>query len=206
MSVASSDTSPHAYLRDPDVQLMLRARDGDDEAFTQLVASYQDRLVGILAHLTHDQEVAEDLAQDVFLRVYRARHGYQPTAKFSTWLFKIANNVASNSRRSKGRRREVPLKASESGPLGPRPEERLVAEKSAFMPARQADKREMQQLVREALETLNERQRMALLLNKFEEMSYADIGETMDMTEAAVKSLLSRARESLRVKLEAYVR
>ena len=206
MSVASNDTGHQQYLHDPDVQLMLRAKDGDDEAFSQLVAAYQDRLVSIFSHLVQDQESAEDLAQDVFLRIYRARHGYKATAKFSTWLFKIANNLASNSRRSKGRRREVPLKASESGPLGPRPEEKLVAEKSAFMPTRQLAKREMQEMVRDALDSLNERQRMALLLHKYEEMSYADIGETMEMSPAAVKSLLSRARESLRVKLEPYVR
>jgi len=185
---------------------MLRVKEGDDEAFTQLVKTYQDRLVGIFHHLLNDQEAAEDLAQDVFLRVYRARHGYEPTAKFSTWLFRIANNLASNTRRSKGRRKEVPLNVRDSGPLGPRPQEKLVAEKSALLPTRQLDRRELQANVRSAMETLNERQRIAVLLHKFEGMSYADIGATMEMSSAAVKSLLSRARENLRTKLEPYVR
>jgi len=203
--VITSDTSQLPYLRDPEVQLMMRTKEGDDEAFGQLVSAYQDRLVGIFYHMLRDQEVAEDLAQEAFLRIYRARETYKPTAKFSTWLFRIANNLASNSRRSKGRRREVPLNLRDSGPLGPRPEEKLVAEKSALMPTRLAAKSEMRSVVREALDSLNDRQRMALYLHKFEGMSYADIGETMEVTPAAVKSLLSRARENLKTKLEQYV-
>jgi RNA polymerase sigma-70 factor (ECF subfamily) len=203
--VVTSDTGQLAYLRDPDVQLMLRVKDGDEAAFTQLVTSYQDRLVGVFCHLVHDQTAAEDLAQEVFLRIYRARHGYQANAKFSTWLFRIANNLASNSRRNRGRRKEVPLNVNDSGPLGPRPGEKLVAEKSALMPARQLAKAELRSVVRTALDTLGERQKMAVLLHKFEGMSYIDIGEAMEMTPAAVKSLLSRARESLRAQLEAYV-
>jgi RNA polymerase sigma-70 factor (ECF subfamily) len=90
--------------------------------------------------------------------------------------------------------------------MGTRPAERLLADKSALMPTRQLDKRELQQLVREALETLNDRQKMAVLLHKFEDLSYTDIGEAMEMSPQAVKSLLSRARENLRVKLEPFVR
>lgn len=185
---------------------MLRVRDGDEDAFAEIVAAYQNRLIGIFYHMLRDQEAAEDLAQDVFLRIYRARHGYKPTAKFSTWLFRIANNLASNSRRSKGRRKEVPLNLRDSGPLGPRPEEKLVAEKSALMPTRQLDKSETREHVRAALDELNERQRLAVLLHKFEEMSYADIGDAMGMSPAAVKSLLSRARENLRGQLEQYMK
>jgi RNA polymerase sigma-70 factor (ECF subfamily) len=194
------------YLRDPDVQLMLRVKEGDEAAFAKLVAGYQDRLISIFSNLVGNQEAAEDLTQELFLRIYRARHGYEPNAKFSTWVFRIANNLASNSRRSKGRRKEVQLKANESGPLGTRPAEKLLAEKSALMPTRQLDKRELQEHVREALETLNDRQQMALLLHKFEDMSYADIGDAMEMSPQAVKSLLSRAREALRTKLESYIR
>ncbi|MBW3541560.1 MAG: sigma-70 family RNA polymerase sigma factor [Planctomycetes bacterium] len=185
---------------------MLRCREGDDQAFTELVLAYQDRLVGIFCHMLDDPEAAEDLAQEAFLRVYRARNGYKPTAKFSTWLFRIANNLASNTRRTRGRRREVPLNVHDSGPLGPRPQEKLLAEKSGMMPTRQVDRREMQILVQEALNGLNERQRMALLLHKFEGMSYADIGAAMELSPAAVKSLLSRARESLRQRLEQHVK
>ncbi len=198
-------TNSFQYLRDPDVQLMLRVQKGDQSAFAELVDTYRDRLVSVFYHLLEDQETSEDLAQETFLRVYRARDRYEPTAKFATWLFRIANNLASNSRRSKGRRREVALTASESGPLGPRPEEQLAEEKSALMPTRQVDKSEVREIVQQAMQSLNERQRMAVLLHKFEQMSYADIGAAMDMTPAAVKSLLSRARENLRVKLEGYV-
>ena len=117
----------------------------------------------------------------------------------------MSSSLAHNTRRSKGRRKEVPLAIRDSGPLGPRPQEKLIAEKSALMPTRQLDKREIRAVVRTALETLNERQRMALLLHKFEGMSYHDIGQSMNMSPAAVKSLLSRARESLREKLQRYV-
>jgi RNA polymerase sigma-70 factor, ECF subfamily len=204
--VATTSTSDLAYVHDPDVQLMLRVKDGDEAAFTELVLAYQDRLIGIFCHMLDDPEQAEDLAQDVFLRIYRARNGYQPTAKFSTWLFRIANNLASNIRRSKGRRREVPLSVRDSGPLGARPEENIIADKSGMMPSRLFARSEMQAVVQEALNTLSDRQRMALLLHKFEGMSYADIGDAMDMSAAAVKSLLSRARENLRLKLEPHVK
>lgn len=205
-AVATSTASQSAYLRDPDVQLMLRTKEGDEDAFAQLVTSYQDRIVSIFYHVLGDRESAEDLAQEVFLRVYRARNGYQPTAKFATWLFRIANNLASNSKRKKRRQREVPLAGEESGPLPARPEGKALAEKSALMPTRQVDRSEVRQVVQEALESLNERQRTAVLLHKFEEMSYADIGETLEMSPAAVKSLLSRARDNLRTKLEPYLR
>ena len=205
-NVNLSNTDQNPVLRDPDVRLMLRVKEGDEAAFTQLVAAYQDRLIGVLYHILQDQEAAEDLAQDVFLRIFRARRGYEPTAKFSTWMFRIANNLASNLRRDQGRKREVALPSSDSGPLGPRPEERMLAEKSALMPARQLDKVEMKTVVQAALLSLNDRQRLAVLLHKFEEMSYADIGATLEMSPQAVKSLLSRARDNLRVVLEPYVR
>ncbi len=187
-----SDGQQTTYTHDPDVQLMLRVKGGDQEAFAQLMTAYQDRLIGVFAHMLHDQELAEDLAQDVFMRVYRSRERYQPTAKFSTWLFRIANNLASNTRRNRGRRKEVPLEVRDTGPLGARPEEQLLADESGMIPTRQAAKREMQEIVRQALETLNARQRMAVLLHKFEGMSYADIGQAMEMSVPAVKSLLSR--------------
>ena len=193
------------FLRDPDVQTMLRVKDGDEAAFSEIVAAYQHRLIAILTHLVGDRTAAEDLAQETFLRIYRARNGYEPTAKFSTYLFRIAHNLASNNRRSKGRRKEVQMAGAESGPQAARPEEQMIKEKSALMPTRQLDRDELQQRVRDAMETLNERQRMALLLHKFEELSYADIGDSMELSPSAVKSLLSRARESLRTRLESYM-
>lgn len=203
--VVGTESGSQISLRDPDVRLMLRAKEGDESAFEELVQYYQDRLVHVFFHLVGNQETAEDLAQETFLRIYRARHGYVPTAKFSTWLFKIANNLASNSRRTKGRRREVDINSAQND-SSVRNEEQVLPEKSALMPTRQFDRKEMAQIVQLALTSLNERQRLAVLLHKYEEMSYADIAATMEITEVAVKSLLSRAREALRQKLEDYVK
>ena len=203
--MVNSQPDLSVYRHDPDVQLMLRAKRGDDSAFSQLVENYQDRLVAVLYHILGNQEAAEDLAQEVFLRVYRNRGKYEPRAKFSTWLFHIANNLASNWRRDGARRREASLAGSESGPLGVRPQEQLLAEKSALMPARVLDRTETQALVRAALESLNDRQKMAVLLHKFEQMSYGDIAAAMNLTPEAVKSLLSRARENLRTFLEPFL-
>lgn len=191
------------YHRDPDVQRMLRVRNGDDAAFEELVEAYQDRIISIFSHLLGEPQAAEDLAQEVFLRVYRARKRYEPTAKFSTWLFHIANNLAINKKRSSATRKEVALHGTESNPVNPVIS--FAMEKSGLMPSRQLDKSELRQVVRQAMESLNERQRMALLLNKFEEMSYIDIAAAMDLSVQAVKSLLTRARENLKEQLEPYL-
>jgi len=183
---------------------MLEVRDGSAAAFEELVLRYQARLVRVLGHLVGRRELAEDLAQEVFLRVYRARQQYVPGAKFATWLFTIANNVGSNALRDRSRRPEVTLAGSESGPLGPRPMDQLIQATSGAMPARQIDKAEVRDVVRMAMDSLSPRQRMAVLLNKFEGMSYADIANTMELSPQAIKSLLSRARENLRQMLEPY--
>ncbi|MCA9061579.1 MAG: sigma-70 family RNA polymerase sigma factor [Planctomycetaceae bacterium] len=182
---------------------MLQVAGGNDHAFTELVLRYQDRLVGFFFHLMHDRTVAEDLAQDVFLRIYRARERYEPTARFSTWLFRIAHNLASNHKRGISRRREVSFHTPADDTL--RPEEELLAEKSALMPTRRLDANEMQEVVRNALDDLGERQKMAVVLHKFEGMSYQDIGEIMGLGTVAVKSLLSRARCKLRDSLEKFL-
>lgn len=184
---------------------MLRVRDGDDGAFTQLLEGYQNRLIGIFFHMLGDQNAAEDLAQEVFMRVYRSRERYKATAKFSTWLFRIANNVASNTRRKAKRAREIPLAPTDPSASGSWVRDRGLTEKSALMPTRLADNRELADVVKRALETLNERQKMAVLLNKFEGMSYADVSASMGLSMEAVKSLLTRARENLRTRLEEYV-
>lgn len=183
---------------------MLRVRDDDATAFEELVLRYQDRLTAIMEHLVGGRDQAEDLTQEVFLRVYRARKTYVAGAKFSTWLFRIANNVAANAKRNLSRRREVTLQPADSGPLGPRPLDTMLQASSGQMPARQLDKAEVRDVVRLALGALNERQRMAVLLSKFEQMSYADIAEVMDLTPKAIKSLLSRARGNLREVLQPY--
>lgn len=178
---------------------MLEVRDGDDSAaaFSELVLRYQNRVMTFLEHHTGNRDLAEDLAQEVFLRVYRARKRYVPGAKFSTWLFTITNNVAKNALRSRARRHEINLEGSESGPMGIRPLEAMAQASSGQIPARALDRAEMCDLVRVAVQTLNERQRVAVLLSKFEGMSYAEIAETMEMSVQAVKSLLSRARANL---------
>lgn len=204
--VSTTQTKINPYLSDPDVQLMLRVKQGDEEAFAELVDHYQDRVISIFANILSDQEAAEDLAQETFMRIYRARNGYEPQAKFSTWLFRIANNLASNTKRSKGMRKEVQFGSGETGPLSTRPPEKNLPEKSGLMPARMLDKAELLNIVRQAMESLNERQHIAVLLNKFEEMSYADIATTLELSPSAVKSLLSRARENMKDHLEKYVK
>ncbi len=192
--------------RDPDVKLMLQIRDDVPGAFEVLVRTYQDRLLGILTHLIGRKDEAEDLTQEVFLRIYKARKGYRPRAKFSTWLFTIANNLALNHLRGRGRSSTVPLETQ------PQPTMRSRGMADRSMVSRegtasgQMRKVELSDVVREALEELGEDQRIAVLLNKFEEMSYAEIAEVMGRTEPAIKSLLARARTNLRERLEPYLR
>jgi RNA polymerase sigma-70 factor (ECF subfamily) len=201
----TGETSTQMALRDPDIRLMLRVRDADDPAaFADLVERYQHRLVGVLHHLVGRGDEAEDLAQEVFLRVYRTRLRYHPTAKFSTWLFTIANHLALNALRGRSRRPVVPLPTQDSGPLGPRPAEQLVHARTEA-PGHHLQQQELAELIRQALEGLNERQKMAVVLNKFEDMGYAEIAEVMGLTTKAVKSLLSRARGRLREALEPYI-
>lgn len=202
---ASGHTSAQMALRDPDIRLMLRVRDHEDSvAFGDLVERYQHRIVGIMHHMLGVKEEAEDLAQEVFLRVYRTRKRYHPQAKFSTWLFTIANNLALNVLRRRQRKPTVPLPAQDSGPLGPRPQEQLVRDLS-MTPGTGLQQKEMAGVIRRALEELNERQRLAVVLNKFEELNYAEIADVMGLSTKAVKSLLSRARARLRTVLEPYV-
>jgi len=195
----------HYELHDPDVRLMLQVRDGDAAAFTELVLRYQNRLLTVLEHLVGSREQAEDLAQDVFVRVFKARQRYEPEAKFSTWLFTIANNVASNALRSRSRRREVGVPEGNGADSAPLALDQLAKAASGFMPTRALDKAEQAEMVRHAVAALSERQRMALLLAKFEGMSYQDIAQTMGLSVQAVKSLLSRARVNLKEILTPYV-
>lgn len=200
------DKAPSDYqVIDPDTRLMLRVRDDDAMAFEELVRRYQGRLMAVFQNMFSDREQAEDLAQDVFLRIFRARHTYTPDAKFATWLFTIAHNVAKNSRRSKARRKEVHVAGEDSGGMSNNPLEQLATAASGLMPTRQVDRLERAEMVRLAMETLNERQRMAVLLSKFEGMSYADIATAMELTPQAIKSLLTRARNNLRIVLEPYM-
>src|SRR5439155_10613549 len=200
----TSESSGQLALRDPDIRIMLRVKGDDPAAFAELVELYNHRLITVLHHLLGRTEEAEDLAQEVFLRIYKVRKKYRPRAKFSTWLFTIANNLALNALRSRQRKPVVPLNVRDSGPLGPRPAEQLVKDR-ANQPAQHMQQRELAGMVRRAVEDLNERQRVAVVLNKFEDMNYAEIAEIMGLTTKAVKSLLSRARDNLRNALKDYI-
>jgi RNA polymerase sigma-70 factor (ECF subfamily) len=204
-NLAISESTAERYtLADPDVRLMLQVRDDDAAAFEELMLRYQNRLVSLLAHMVGQHDQAEDLAQEVFLRVYRARKRYIPGAKFSTWLFMIAGNVAATEGVGRARRHEVNL-APTTGDTGAMPIEGAALAASGLMPTRQLDNAELRDVVRQAIETLNDRQRMAVLLSKFEHFNYAEIAEIMDLSPEAVKSLLSRARTHLREVLEPYL-
>ena len=202
--MATGQTSALMALRDPDIRLMLRVRADDRAAFAELVEKYQHRLVGIMHHIVGKADEAEDLAQEVFLRVYRTRHRYTPKAKFATWLFTIANNLALNVLRDRKRRPTQSLDPGDSSsPAGfravPMPADRGEA------PTHHLQQVELEAVIRAALEDLNDRQRLAVVLNKFEDMNYAEIAEVMDLSVKAVKSLLSRARGKLRDALTPYI-
>src|SRR5947207_15072882 len=145
---------------------MLQVRRGDAAAFEELVRRYRDRLLTILEHLVGHREQAEDLAQDVFVRVFKARERYAPEAKFSTWLLTIANNVASNPLRSRSRRREVGVPEGNGAHSAPLALDQLAKAASGFMPTRQLDKAQQAELVRHAVAARNQPQRMALLRAK----------------------------------------
>lgn len=204
MNKPKASTVDYAEL-DPDVRLMLQVRDDNAAAFEELVSRYQIRLVSIFENMVGRRSMAEDLAQEVFLRIYRARKRYEAGSRFSTWLYRIAHNVASNARRSLARRKEVNVVAASGAELSAQPLAHMAKEASGLMPTRQLDKVERAQIVHAAMESLNERQRMALLLSKFEGMSYEEIAESMELSISAIKSLLSRARVNLRDILAPYI-
>jgi len=181
-----------------DVQLMLDVKAGDDASFDFLLLKYRSPLVNFLYRMVRDRATAEDLAQEVFLRVYRARKQYSPSAKFTTWLFRIATNLALNSLRdNRHRRMETSLDGS--------PDEEDVAPRE--LPAREMRidehllERDRCEFIRRAISSLPEKQRVAVLLHKYEEMDYSEIASVLDCSESALKSLLFRAYESLRVQL-----
>ena len=180
-----------------DVQLMLEAKSGNDASFEHLLQRYRTPLVNFLYRMVRDSATAEDLAQEVFLRVYRARHGYEASAKFTTWLFRIATNLALNRiRDTRYRLMEISLDA-------PAEDDALAME----LPARElrVDQFLIEQdrtaVIRRAVEALPEKQRIAVLLHKYEEMDYCEIAKVLECSEAALKSLLFRAYETLRVQL-----
>ena len=204
MGLQTQNLEHQLEARDPDIRLMIQVRTDVVGAFETLVERYQNRLVGILFHLVGNRDEAEDLCQEVFLRIYKARKGYRPRAKFSTWLFTIANNLALNHLRSKGRNPSVPIggRSNDSKAVVSVAQQLAGREGTPSTEMRQA---ELSEIVRDALAVLNEDQKLAVLLNKFEEMSYAEIADVMGRSPAAVKSLLARARNQLREQLEPYL-
>ena len=203
--MAESAVMASGPAADPSTALMLRVRDGDAGAFEQLVAAWQDRLVTLFLNHTGDHATAEDLSQEVFLRVYRARERYEPTAKFTTWIHTIATNVASDLRQRAYRRLERGVPATTSASSSTIGLDQLAVAASGFLPARRADRTELQAVVRDAIAGLNERQRMAVLLAKFEQCSYEELAAAMGLTIPAVKTLLFRARDQLRTALSPYL-
>ncbi len=190
---------------DPDVQLMLRVQQDDPVAFEKLIDTYQGRLLRVLRHTVGSESVAEDLVQEVFMRVWRARKNYRPTARFSTWLFHIAHNVANNSVRDYKRRREFQVPAADASRSSVFSMDQMAVASTGALPVRKLDKIERAEMVQTAIAALNERQRMALMLFRFEGLSYQEIAEAMGLSVQAVKSLLRRARVNLKVLLEPYV-
>jgi RNA polymerase sigma-70 factor (ECF subfamily) len=181
-----------------DVQLMLDVKAGDEASFDFLLQKYRMPLVNFLYRMVRDTATAEDLAQEVFLRVYRARKQYTPSAKFTTWLFRIATNLALNSVRDNRYRK---LETSLDAPV----EMDTVPIMELRSPDMRIDEHLMEraraEIIRRAISSLPEKQRAAVLLHKYEEMDYGEIAKIMECSESALKSLLFRAYETLRVQL-----
>ena len=181
-----------------DVQLMLDVKAGDEASFDFLLQRYRSPLVNFLNRMVRDQATAEDLAQEVFLRVYRARKQYTPSAKFTTWLFRIATNLALNSVRDNRHHRmgisiDAPADGDDSPPLELKAREMRIDERMI--------ERDRVEIIRRAIWSLPEKQRAAVLLHKYEEMDYGEIAGILDCSEGALKSMLFRAYETLRVQL-----
>ena len=188
---------------DSDARLMADVAKGDTPAFRTIVEKYQNQVMGTVYRFTGDYYQAEDLTQEVFVRVFKAAKRYRPRARFKTWLFRIVVNLCLNYRRDRARRRtdslDVPLIVN--GNTLPRD----VRGPDGEIPEIASEKRELRDVVRDAVDSLPSNQRLAVILRRFEEMSYREIAETMDVSVGAVESLLFRARRNLKTKLAPYV-
>lgn len=182
---------------DQDLDLMLRVREGDHASFEELLRRYRVPLVNYFRRMVRDGALAEDLAQEVFLRVYKSRLHYRPEARFTTWLFRIATNLALNAIRDRkemdppDERKGLEEDAESYPVVDPKP----TAEQELIETDRQ-------QLIRQAIEALPENQRAAVILHKYQEVDYRQIARILGVSVSAVKSLLFRAYETLRVCLE----
>jgi RNA polymerase sigma-70 factor, ECF subfamily len=188
---------------DPGVRTMLAYQAGDEGAFDELVRGYSAQVYALLTRFLGPVPAREDLVQEVFLRVIRARDRYQPAARFSTWLYRIVFNLCVNEQERLAGRLEVSLDAEgDAERPGPRAG---LADHGAPPPSAGLEQQDAVEAVRAALAALPETQRMALLLAKYEDLSHAEIARVMGSSEKAVKSLIHRARENLRVALRAYL-
>jgi RNA polymerase sigma-70 factor, ECF subfamily len=188
-----------------DVQLMLDVKAGDERSFEVLLRKYRTPVINFLYRMVRDSAIAEDLAQEVFLRVYRARQEYAPSAKFTTWMFRIATNLALNALRDNRYRQleismDQPVETNESEQPG------LEVADSAPTAEQQLVARTRTELIRNAINGLPEKQRAAVLLHKYQELDYSEIAKILGCSESALKSLLFRAYETLRVQLQPLVR
>jgi RNA polymerase sigma-70 factor, ECF subfamily len=181
---------------DFDAELMLRVKDGDGPSFGLLLDKHRSSVVHFLYRMVQNYAVAEELAQEVFLRVYRSRGTYEPTAKFTTWLFRIATHLALNSLRDGRNERSQERLDDDSSDLPARQvcDLRPSVEQTLVRQARLDE-------VRRAIAALPEKQRAAVLMHKYEEMEYTQIAKVLNCSESAVKSLLFRAYETLRARL-----
>lgn len=204
-----------SYESDPDVQTMLRFQRGDEAAFDELVRRFQRPVLTITTRYVGDPGAAEDLAQEVFLRVHRARASYQPLAKFSTWIYRIAANLCLNELRDRERFRPLPMstvpgeddgETRGQGDRGPRGAGGLLEVGVADPPSAALERDELRRAVMAAIESLPPNQRMAVILLRWQGCTYEEIAEALDTTVKAVKSLLSRAKENLAEKLARHVR
>lgn len=189
---------------DPDAALMLRVQQGDREAFAELVERYQRPVINFVYRLIHDPTEAEDVAQTVFVQVYRFADRYAVSAKFSSWLFTIARNLALNEIRRRSRRPADSLEA----PHPERPDEplRQFEDRRNAAPAENLLERELEQKIAEAVDALPEAQRSAVLLCRREDLSYEEIASILGTSVSATKSLIYRGRETLKQRLKQYLK
>ena len=189
---------------DPDAALMLRVNQGDTAAFTELVEKYRQPVMNVVFRILRDATEAEDLAQNVFVQVYKSAHRYEISARFSTWLFTIARNLCLNEIRRRSRHPAESLDATHADdddqPL------RQYEDKKNFSPPESLLHGELAQQIEVALADLPENQRTAILLCRQSEMSYEEISAVLGCSLSATKSLIHRGRETLKAKLKPYLK
>ena len=186
-----------------DAEIMLRAKAGDESAFAYLVQKYRRPMVSFMYRMSHNVAAAEDLAQEVFLRVYRSRTSYEASAKFTTWLYRIATNLAVNHARDT--RHERPENMASLDEPDQETGTTMDVADSSLTVEQQILRRERMDAIRQKVQALPERQRMAVIMHKYQQMDYKQIGEVLKLSESATKSLLFRAYETLREQLKEFI-